>query len=66
MCIRDRVWGIFPDIYQDVSWESHMLGFISGIILSVVYRKEGPQQPVIEWPDEDECEEEDEISPKSC
>ena len=60
------VWGIFPDIYQDVSWESHMLGFISGIILSVVYRKEGPQQPVIEWPDEDECEEEGEISPKSC
>ncbi len=61
------VWGIFPDIYQDVSWESHMLGFISGIILSVVYRKEGPQQPVIEWPDEDECEEEGgEKSPESC
>ncbi|MBK7478295.1 MAG: rhomboid family intramembrane serine protease [Bacteroidales bacterium] len=61
------VWGIFPDIYQDVSWESHMLGFISGIILSVVYRKEGPQQPVIEWPEEDECEEEGgEKSPESC
>jgi len=52
------VWGIFPNIYRDVSWESHMLGFISGIILAVVYRKEGPQQPVIEWLDEDEEDEE--------
>lgn len=48
------VWGIFPNIYKDVSWESHMLGFISGILLAVIYRNEGPRQPVIEWPDEDE------------
>ena len=48
------VWGIFPNIYKDVSWESHMLGFISGILLAVVYRNEGPRQPIIEWPDEDE------------
>ena len=43
------VWGIFPDIYKNVSWESHMLGFISGILLAVWYRKEGPQEPVYEW-----------------
>jgi len=43
------VWGIFPDIYKNVSWESHMLGFFSGALLSVWYRKEGPQQPVYEW-----------------
>jgi len=48
------VWGIFPDIYRNVSWESHMLGFVSGIILAVVYRKEGPQAPVYEWLDEEE------------
>lgn len=48
------VWGIFPNIYKEVSWESHMLGFISGIILAVAYRKEGPQQPVYEWPEEEE------------
>ena len=52
------VWGIFPNIYKEISWESHMLGFISGIILAVAYRKEGPQQPVYEWPDEDEEDEE--------
>ena len=30
------VWGIFPGMYKNVSWESHMLGFFSGVILSVV------------------------------
>jgi membrane associated rhomboid family serine protease len=53
------VWGIFPDVYRNVSWESHMLGFISGIILAVNYRKEGPQEPVYEWLDEDEEKESD-------
>lgn len=43
------VWGIFPGTYKNVSWESHMLGFISGIFLAVIYRKEGPQEPVYEW-----------------
>lgn len=46
------VWGIFPDIYKNVSWESHMLGFVSGILLSVWFRKEGPQAPVYEWMNE--------------
>jgi membrane associated rhomboid family serine protease len=48
------VWGIFPGIYKNVSWESHMLGFFSGVVLSVWYRNEGPQQPKYEWMDEDE------------
>jgi membrane associated rhomboid family serine protease len=51
------VWGMLPDLYKNVSWESHMLGFISGIILAVWFRKEGPQQPVYEWMDEEEEEE---------
>jgi membrane associated rhomboid family serine protease len=48
------VWGIFPGIYKNVSWESHMLGFFSGIVLAVWYRKEGPQKPVYEWMEEEE------------
>lgn len=52
------VWGMFPGVYQNVSWESHMLGFVSGIFLAIYYRKEGPQAPVYEWMDEDEEEEE--------
>lgn len=48
------VWGIFPDIYKSVSWESHMLGFISGIALAIIYMKKGPQKPVQQWLDEEE------------
>lgn len=51
------VWGMFPEIYKNVSWESHMLGFISGIILTIAFRNEGPQPPVYEWMDEDEEDE---------
>lgn len=47
------VWGIFPGIYKNVSWESHMLGFISGVVLSVAYRNEGPQEPVYDWMDDE-------------
>jgi len=48
----EMVWGLFPGIYKNISWESHMLGFFSGILLAVWYRKEGPQRPVYEWMDE--------------
>jgi membrane associated rhomboid family serine protease len=48
------VWGIFPDIYKNVSWESHMLGFFSGVMLALWYRKEGPQRPEYEWLNEEE------------
>ncbi|MCX6301058.1 MAG: rhomboid family intramembrane serine protease [Bacteroidia bacterium] len=50
----EMVWGIFPGVYKNVSWESHMLGFFSGIVLAVWYRKEGPQRPVYKWMDEEE------------
>jgi membrane associated rhomboid family serine protease len=57
----EMVWGIFPGIYKNVSWESHMLGFFSGIVLAIWYRKEGPQMPVYEWMEEkDEAEEKSE------
>jgi len=49
----EMVWGLFPGIYKNISWESHMLGFFSGILLAVWYRKEGPQRPVYEWMEED-------------
>ena len=52
----EMVWGIFPGIYKNISWESHMLGFFSGIVLAIWYRKEGPQQPVYEWMVEEENE----------
>lgn len=42
------VWGIFP-IEEHVSWEGHMAGFLSGIFLSIIYRKEGPQRPKFQY-----------------
>jgi len=54
------VWGIFPGLYENVSWESHMLGFFAGIALAIAYRKKGPQPPVYEWPDEKNEGEEEE------
>ncbi len=53
------VWGIFPGVYKNVSWESHMLGLFSGIVLAIWYRKEGPQEPVPEWINEETNPEED-------
>ena len=50
------IWGIFPGVYKNVSWESHMLGFFSGLVLAVLYRKKGPQAPVYEWMEEVEIE----------
>ncbi len=58
------VWGLFPGIYLNVSWESHMLGFFSGIVLAIWYRNEGPQIPVYTWLDEDETGGNEEIEKK--
>ncbi|WP_339736723.1 rhomboid family intramembrane serine protease [uncultured Sunxiuqinia sp.] len=50
-------WGIFP-LKPGVSWESHLWGAASGLLLSIYYRNQGPQRPHFEW--EDEPEEDDE------
>jgi membrane associated rhomboid family serine protease len=52
------VWGLFPGVYKNVSWESHMLGFFAGVVLSVWYRNQGPQQPVYEWMEEESSKDE--------
>lgn len=50
------IWGIFP-IYPRISWESHLLGSLAGIITAFYFRKEGPQAKKFEW-NEDENEKE--------
>lgn len=47
------VWGIFP-IKEGISWESHMLGAIAGLILSFYYRKQGPQRIEYDWEEEED------------
>jgi len=49
------VWGVVPDFFpeKNISWESHLLGGIAGILISFAYRGEGPQRKIYQW-DEDE------------
>jgi len=36
------IWGVFP-LDPQISWEGHFFGFLSGVVLAVVYRKAPPQ-----------------------
>jgi membrane associated rhomboid family serine protease len=53
------VWGIFPEFFpgKNISWESHLMGLVAGLILAVYYRKEGPQRRKYQWEIEEEEEE---------
>jgi membrane associated rhomboid family serine protease len=54
------VWGFFPQLFPDkhISWEGHLAGAITGVILAFFYRKEGPVKKIYF---EDEEEEEAEL-----
>lgn len=52
-------WGIFP-LKPEISWESHLWGGVSGLILSIYYRKQGPQRHHYEWEEEEEEDKETE------
>ncbi len=56
------VWGIFP-IKDHISWESHLMGLIAGVILALFYRGYGPQRPVYSW-ELDEADDEPETDAK--
>ena len=45
-------WGIFP-FDRTMSWEGHLFGAISGILVAYNYRKEGPQMIEYQWPEEE-------------
>jgi len=42
------VWGFFPQLFPDkhISWEGHLAGTITGIVLAFFYRNEGPVKKV--------------------
>lgn len=50
------VWGFFPQLFPDknISWEGHLAGAITGIILAWFYRKEGPVKKVYFEEEEEE------------
>ena len=50
------IWGFFPQFFPNkpVSWESHLMGFLAGIVLAFYYRHQGPQRPEHNWGDEED------------
>ena len=55
------VWGMIPSLakFQNISWEGHLAGFITGVFLAFVYRKQGPQREVYHWEEDEEGEKDD-------
>jgi hypothetical protein len=47
------VWGLLPFDFE-VSFEAHICGAISGLVLAVVYRDQGPEPERSELDDEEE------------
>ncbi len=54
-------WGLLP-IDIDVSFEAHITGAVSGLVLAVVYRDQGPLPEKSELEDEEEDQSEEEAS----
>ncbi|OQX78182.1 MAG: hypothetical protein B6D64_07210 [Bacteroidetes bacterium 4484_276] len=56
------VWGIFPEIFpeKNISWESHLMGLLSGLVLALFYKGEGgPQPKKYSWDFEDDDDDDD-------
>jgi membrane associated rhomboid family serine protease len=53
------VWGVFP-IQPRVSWESHLMGAICGLVFAVYYRDQGPRPKKYSWELENENEDDSE------
>ena len=47
------VWGIFP-FKERVSWESHLMGLVCGILMAFFFRSYGPQRAKYSWELEEE------------
>ncbi len=46
------IWGILP-LREGISWETHLMGAVTGFLLAVIYRRHGPQRKKYEWEDEE-------------
>nr|NQU93908.1 rhomboid family intramembrane serine protease [Bacteroidota bacterium] len=52
------IWGLFPELFpkKNISWESHLMGLLSGLVLALFFRKEGPQKKQWSWELEEETD----------
>ena len=48
------IWGMIPALAkpQNISWEGHLGGAIVGVLLALVFKKEGPQKEEHHWDDD--------------
>lgn len=57
------IYGLFPEfgkiIGKNISWEGHLSGAISGVLVGFLYRKKGPQDIPPPEDDEDERDKDD-------
>ncbi len=55
------VWGIFPEFFpkERISWESHLMGLLCGMVLAWFYRDTGPPRKIYQWEEEDDDDEPD-------
>lgn len=52
------IWGILPYDLR-ISWESHLVGGLSGLCMALFYRRYGPPSTKKEWPEDDDEEEQE-------
>ncbi len=55
------IWGAIPGFLPDkqISWEAHLGGLVSGVILSVLFRHSGPQRKKYSWEFEEDDDDDD-------
>ena len=49
------IWGILPTS-EPISWEGHLAGLFSGILIAFFYKNEGPQRQKYQWEIDEELE----------
>jgi len=49
------IWGVFPEFFpeKNISWESHLMGMLAGIVLAVFFRNEGPKPKIYDLDDDE-------------
>lgn len=52
------IWGVLP-IQPHVSWESHLMGGVAGLILSIFYKNQRPKRKMYTWEFEDELDDDE-------
>ena len=48
-------WGLFPT-QQEISWEGHLSGFISGLVFAWFFRSDLPKRKKYQWEIDEEIE----------